>query len=233
MDLVKGPGLIKVDQKSSTGSASFKITYNDSFVPVRLGDSLSKSQAFSAAAAAAVGLIFGMNLVNISDALLSYRGPAGRMKLLRGIKGSLIIDDTYNASPSSTHLALETLKSLGDGRKIAVLGDMLELGKYTIEAHQEAGNIAGDIVDLLICVGSRAKFIAEAAANQMPQENIFTFDTSDGAKLKVGNLIREGDLVLVKGSQGIRMEKIIAEIMAEPERKKELLVRQSKVWLKK
>lgn len=212
---------------------SFKINHNDSFVPFKLSGSLGKSQGYAAAAAAAVGYIFGMNLVDISEALSEYQGPKGRLKILKGIKNSLIIDDTYNASPLSTHLALETLRDLSGSRKVAVLGDMLELGKYTIDAHKEAGNMAGSFVGLLVCVGSRAKFIADSAFNQMPAENIYRFETSDEAKLKVQELIKEGDLILVKGSQGMRMEKIVEEIMAEPEKKKELLVRQGKKWLSK
>ena len=218
---------------------SFKMNYNDTlhgggqgFVPFKLNGSLGKSQGYAAAAAAAVGSIFSMNLVDISEALSEYHGQKGRLKILKGIKNSTIIDDTYNASPLSTHLALETLRDLPGTRRVAVLGDMLELGKYTIDAHREAGNMVGSFVDLLICVGSRAKFIADSAFNQMPAGNIHKFETSDEAKLKVKELINEGDLVLVKGSQGMRMEKIVEEIMAEPEKKKELLVRQSKKWLK-
>lgn len=211
---------------------ALKLHYEDSFVPVRIEGSLGKSQAWAAGAAAAVGLILGMNLVKISEALLTYRSPAGRLRVLEGIKNTTIIDDTYNSSPAAMHLALETLKALPARRKVAVLGDMLELGKYTIEAHREAGNLASSIADLLICVGSRAKFIAGSAENQMDSGNIYTFETSDLAKSKVQELIREGDLILVKGSQGIRMEKIVEEIMAEPEKKKTLLVRQGKIWLK-
>lgn len=210
-------------------------------VQVETKGSLGKSQAWSAAAAAAVGLIFGLNLVKISGALANYRGPAGRSKILKGIKNSWLIDDTYNASPASTHLALETLKALPtylatgflSRRKIAVLGDMLELGKYTVQAHQEAGNFAGSFVDLLITVGSRAKFIADAAGNQMPKASILSFETSTEAAPKVAELIKDGDLVLIKGSQGMRMEKIVESIMAEPEKKRELLVRQSEKWLEK
>jgi UDP-N-acetylmuramoyl-tripeptide--D-alanyl-D-alanine ligase len=215
----------------------FKINYNDSFVPFKLSGSLGKSQGYASAAAAAVGAIFGMNLVDISEALSEYHGPKGRLKILKGIKNSVVIDDSYNASPLSTHLALETLRDLPGTRRIAVLGDMLELGKYTIKAHQDVGNMAGNFVNLLICVGSRAKFIADSAFNQMPAENIYRFETSDEAKLKVKELIKEGDLVLVKGSQGMRMEKIVEEIVADPPAgrgtKKELLVRQSKKWLSK
>ena len=118
-------------------------------------------------------------------------------------------------------------------RRLAILGDMLELGKYTIDAHKEAGNMAGSFADLLICVGSRAKFIADSAFNQMPAGNIHKFETSDEEKLKVKELINEGDLVLVKGSQGMRMEKIVEEIMNEPQNAKLLLVRQSRSWKSK
>ena len=218
---------------------AFKIHCNDSFVPFKINGSLGKSQGYAAAAAAAVGVALGMNLVDISEALSEYHGPKGRLKIISGIKNSIIIDDTYNASPASTHLALETFRDLPVqsrmpmSRKVAVLGDMLELGKYTIDAHREAGNLAGSFVGLMVCVGARAKFIAEAAGNQMPMENIHSFDTSNEAKIKVKELIKEGDLVLIKGSQGMRMEKIVEEIMAEPQNAKKMLARQSQKWLSK
>jgi len=221
----------KIDGNMPIG-VNFKLHYGpNSFVPVNINGSLGKSQAWSAAAAAAVGIALGLNLVEISDALSYYDGPKGRLKILAGIKNSWIIDDTYNASPASTHLALSVLRELPAVRRVAVLGDMLELGKYTVQAHQTIGDLVGGFVDVLICVGARAKFIADSAGNQMPKENIHVFDTADTAKRKVQELVNEGDLILIKGSQGMRMEKIVEEIMAEPLRKKELLVRQSKKWL--
>ena len=201
------------------------------FVPVNINGSLGKSQAWAAAAAAAVGVAMDMNLVEISDALSYYDGPKGRLKILAGIKGSWLIDDTYNASPVSTHLALDVLRALPTKRRIAVLGDMLELGRYSVQAHQAVGDLAGSFVDILVCIGARAKFIADSAGNQMPKGNIFTFETSDEAKKKIQDLVKEGDLVVIKGSQGMRMEKIVEEIMEEPQRRKELLVSQSKKWL--
>lgn len=208
----------------------FKLHHASRFVPVKMHGSLGKSQALSAAAAAAVGIILGMNLIEISEALGRYRGPNGRLKLLKGIKDSLIIDDTYNAAPASMRLALETLEAVPSGRKIAVLGNMLELGKYSYEAHQSIGNLAGEVADLLVCVGDKGKVIADAAGNQMPKENIYTFENSTLAKSKVQELVQPGDTILVKGSQGMRMERVVEEIMAEPENKKQLLVRQSKKW---
>lgn len=212
---------------------SFKLNHAGNFVPVRIEGSLGKSQAWSAAAAAAVGISMGMNLLEVSESLQSYHGPKGRLKILEGIKKSHIIDDTYNASPASMRLALDTLCDVPSLRKIAVLGDMLELGEYTERAHVEAGKRASEIVDMLICVGARARFMADAAREKLSPDKIFVFDTSDDARLKVQEMIREHDLVLVKGSQGIRMEKIVEEIMAHPENKKDLLVRQSQRWLQK
>lgn len=239
----------RFDEDGNPGGIGFKINTwgpylpagKQAFVPVTIHGVLGKSQALAAGAAACVGGIYGMNLIEISQTLIDYHGINGRLKLLGGIKNSLIIDDTYNAAPASMHLALDTLKSLPAKRKIAVLGDMLELGRYTIEAHREVGNMAGSIVDILVTVGLRAKLIADSAENQlapasvagMPKGSIYSFPTSDSAKIKVQELMKEGDLVLVKGSQGIRMEKIVEEIMAEPEKKSELLVRQSRKWLKK
>ena len=232
----------RLDSEENPAGVGFKIHYGaNSFVPVTLYGVLGKSQALAAGAAVSVGIIYGMNLIEISQALVDYQGPRGRLKILKGIKNSTIIDDTYNAAPASTHLALETIMDIATlrqaqgkiTRKIVILGDMLELGKYTVQAHQEIGNLAGGNVDILVAVGLRAKFIADSAENQMPKENIYSFPTSDLAKVKVQELIKAGDLILVKGSQGVRMEKIVEEIMAEPERKKELLVRQGKKWLAK
>lgn len=230
-----------LDENQKPEGVSFKLNTwgphlpagKQAFVPVTIYGVLGKSQAFAAGAAACVGLIYDMNLVEISEALADYKSPNGRLKILKGIKNSTIIDDTYNAAPASMYLALDTLKELPAKRKIAVLGDMLELGKYTIEAHQAAGTLAASVADVLVTVGLRGKIMAHAAENQMPKDKIFSFPTSKLAQAKVQELIEEGDLILVKGSQGVRTEKIVEEIMAEPLRKKELLVRQGRKWLKK
>ena len=219
------------NDESKPAGVAFEIRKASDFAPIKIDGSLGKSQAYAAAAATAVGMALGLDLVQIGEALRRYRGPNGRLKIIPGVNGSTIIDDTYNASPASTRLALETLRDSSGSRKIAVLGDLLELGEYTIPAHQNIGVLAASCADILVCVGSRAKFIAETS--KMAQDKIFIFGTSDDAKFKIRDLIRERDVILVKGSQGMRMEKIVAEIIAEPQRKKELLVRQSKRWLSK
>ena len=85
------------------------------------------------------------------------------MRLLKGIKNSLILDDTYNASPQAVHEALDVLESLPATRRIVVLGDMMELGKYTTEAHKEVGNLVAEVCDVLVAVGVRSESIAEGA----------------------------------------------------------------------
>jgi len=192
---------------------SFKVQYGGSLVPVRLNNVFGKPQAYAAAAAMAVGLAFGINLIKISEALLDYEGPDGRMKLINGVKDTLILDDSYNASPLSMRAALETLRSLPAKRKIAVLGDMLEIGKYSTEAHQAVGELAAKIVDYLFCIGPRAKFIAESARqNSFDRKKIQVFSSSEAAKKMIEREIKAGDLILVKGSRAIKLEKIIEEI---------------------
>ena len=118
-----------------------------------------------------------------------------------------------------------------DGRKIAVIGDMMELGNYTPEAHRSLGTMASKIVDILVCVGVRAKFIADGALSSgMTKKKIMLFDDSLSAGKALDLIIKKGDTILVKGSQYMRMERTVLEIMAEPARASELLVRQEEEW---
>lgn len=195
------------------GGISFKLNYGGSFVPVRLDGCFGKAQAYAAAAAACIGIVFGLNLVKIAEALLEYEAPPQRGKLAAGVKQTWIIDDTYNASPLSMEAAIHAVESLEAKRKLAVLGDMLEIGKYTPEAHQRIGELVPKVFGLLVTVGARAKFIAEGAKeNGMAQKNIFSFDTAEEAGKAVQDLMRKGDLVLVKASRGIGLDKVVEEI---------------------
>lgn len=211
------------------GAVTFKINYKGSTVPVKLVNVLGRHQVYPALAAAAVGIIFNLNLIDVSEALLGFKFLPGRMKLLKGIKNTLIIDDTYNAAPLSTLAALDTLKEFSrekEGNKIiTVLGDMLEIGRYTTEAHERVGRKAAEVADVIFTVGERAKFIAKGAQEKgMAKENIFEFDVSDQVKQPLQEIIKEGDIILLKGSRIMKMEKIVKEIMAEPQKAKELLV---------
>jgi len=212
---------------------SFKLETGDNFVPVKIDGSLGKAVAYSAAAAAAVGLVKGMNLVKISEALAQYHGEPGRCYLLDGVKNTSLIDDTYNSSPIAVASALEILKDISAHRKVAILGDMAELGQYTNYAHEEVGKLVAGIADILVTVGDKGKFIADGAEKHgFSKKNIYSFADSDEAVKNIKDIIEPNDLILIKGSQSVRMERIVIGIMAEPKEAAKLLVRQYGRWLK-
>ena len=214
----------KMDELMPLGIA-FKIEAGGTYVPVRLDNVFGTASIQATLAGAAVGLILGMNLVKIAQALSFYQPLAGRLRIIKGIKNSYLLDDPYEATPLSTRLALLTLRDLPALRRIAVLGDMDGIGRYTIEAHEEIGRLATKAADILITVGARSKFIAEAAMKaKMGKRNIISFETAAPVKEKVQELIKKGDLVLVKGSRNLHLEAIVEEVMAEPQRAAELLI---------
>ena len=211
----------------------FKLVYKGSAVPVFLPGVVGAHQINSALAAAAVGLSLGMNLVEISDGLKNYHPPKGRMNLLEGIKNSLIIDDTYNSSPEAASAALLALKNLNINEvknKVAILGDMLELGDISEQAHIELGREAVEAgVSLLVAVGKYRESTI-AGAGEAGLENVLAIENSDLLQDKIVELINENSLILVKGSQGSRMEKVVKALLREPARASELLVRQTDDW---
>ena len=209
-----------VDDSAEPGASkrpegiSFKIEYQGSVIPVAIKNVFGRAQAYNIAAAFAVGIIYNLNLVEITELIERHYVPEKhRMNLLQGVKDSWIIDDSYNASPLSVKEALATLKDLQAERKIAVLGDMLELGKYSIEAHESIGKMVAEIADILVTVGPRGKFIAEKAGmSGMSPSNIFSFDTVDECLSKIQEIVKKGDLVLIKASRAIGLDKVVDEI---------------------
>jgi len=193
---------------------------------------LGRVYAVAGAAACAVAQVLDVDLNLLDKALSEYTPESGRMRILDGVKDSILLDDTYNAAPKAMKHALDTLQTVdARGKKIVILGDMLELGKHTEKVHKEIGKDASQTAHILITVGMRARFIAEGALNEgMSENNIFQFEDSRSAGKFAESLIGEGDVVLVKGSQGIRMEKAVEELLRYPEMKEELLVRQSEEW---
>lgn len=201
-------------------------------VPVSVMGTIGSHTILSSLAGYAVGKTLGVDPKTMGEALSAYVPPPGRMRLIRGLKDTLIIDDTYNASPAATIAALEGLRLATTAkRKIAVLGDMLELGKYAAAKHREAGTAAAEICDLLITVGFRARDIADGAlAAGIPEQKILQFEDASVAGKELEKMLEPGDCILIKGSQSMRMEKTVEEIMLEPERAEELLVRQEPEW---
>lgn len=213
----------------------FKVEQAGNCLPVKIIGTLGANNIYASLAAISVGVALGLNLVESTENLANYLSPRGRMNLIKGLKGSVIIDDTYNASPVALDSALNTLKEVKTtGRKIVAVGDMMELGKHTVEAHREAGEVVAGICDILITVGLRSRELAESALdNGLSEKNIFQFDNSVEAGKYLQDIIQANDIILIKGSQSTRMERAVLEIMAEPERAQELLVRQDEEWKKR
>jgi UDP-N-acetylmuramoyl-tripeptide--D-alanyl-D-alanine ligase len=234
-DLVASDAKVYYENDKKVRGMTFKVSYGENIVPVVMKGSLGMQNVYSGLAALAVGLSQKINLVKAGEALLNHDTPKGRMRIISGIKDTLIIDDTYNSSPVALNSALNTLKSLEvKERKIAVLGDMLELGKHSVEEHYAAGKIVADSADILMTVGMRSRKIVEGALdNDMSEKDIFQFDDSLEAGKALQEMISKGDTILIKGSQSMRMERTVEEIMAEPEKAGELLVRQEEEWLRK
>lgn len=232
---VNASNLIYNYENESPEGISFKLNYDGKNVPIRLKNLLASHYVYPALAAVSVGIIFKMNLVDIAQAIESFRAPLGRLNLLSGIKGSYIIDDTYNASPISTIAALGVLGQLRAKRKIAVLGDMLELGDQMQSGHKEVGKkIFSENIDAFIAVGNRMQHaVDQLIMLGFPEQNILQFNDPEKAAEKISQFIKEGDFILVKGSQGMRMEKIVEKIIADNAQAEKLLCRQNKEWKKK
>lgn len=184
-------------------------------------------------AAVAVAKCLAMEKDLIQKGIANYKPVPGRLNVINGIKKSLLIDDTYNAAPDSTIESLLFLSKTPHKTKIAVLGDMLELGEKSDESHLKIGKLVNELnLDKLITVGPGGKIIAEGARNAGFDSNrISSFDTSDEARLYVQESLVPESSILIKGSQGVRMEKITKEIMAEPMQARDLLCRQYGKWL--
>ena len=172
---------------------------------------MGEHQVMNALAAMAVGRLFGIADETMASALEEVTPTAMRMEY-RQMGGVHLINDTYNANPSSMKAALRALAPTR-GRKLAVLGDMLELGEMGMEAHREIGRQAAGVADMIITVGEQARAIAEAAVDEgMPAVHVVVCSSNDEATSAVLAKIRGGDVILVKGSRGMRMETIVESI---------------------
>lgn len=203
---------------------SCNLAYEGASIPIFVRGGLGIQNIYPLLAAAAVGVARGMALTQIAEALGKHIPSRGRMNVLEGIHECTIIDDTYNSSPDALREALLVLGKIETtGKKIAVLGDMMELGKYSIDEHKKAGELARQMASVIVTVGQRMKAI----------EGVVSFTTSIEAADYVRGIVGKGDVILVKGSQSMRMEKVSKALLAEPEKAAELLVRQEPEWLAK
>lgn len=168
---------------------------------------------YNALAAIACSRIFKVDWKTIKNALEEFKFPSMRFNINR-IRDFYLIDDSYNSNPSSLRSAIEVLSRYNSGRKFLVCGDMLELGKFSKKFHFDIGkDIIDSRIDFLITVGKLSRWIAKGARkNHFEKNRILCFDSSDKVASKLKNIIAPGDIILVKGSRSMAMEKIVEAI---------------------
>jgi UDP-N-acetylmuramoyl-tripeptide--D-alanyl-D-alanine ligase len=200
------------DQVESLGldGIRFRLHYKRETVSMQV-PMIGRHSVETALRAAAVGLVEDLSWDEITRGLQENKAQF-RLVAARAENGALVLDDTYNATPESTLAALSLMFDL-PGRRIAVLGDMLELGQYERTGHEKVGARAAEVADVLLTLGQRAHIIAEAAVNAgMSRMAIHEYDelgpVADWLKQNLG----AGDVVLIKGSRGLRMDQIVATL---------------------
>jgi len=204
-------------------------------VEVHIVGALGVPQLYIAAAALAVADQFEVPLKKAAEQLGKQRQTPARMRILPGVDDSTIIDDSYNASPAATEQALLALKDIvTDGRKIAVIGDMLELGKYSGDAHEKVGQLVPECADMLVTLGMRSRKVAESALEfGMSEKVVWQYDDIGRAASELREKVQPGDVVLVKASQGVRAERVVKALLKDKLQAPELLVRQEVMWEKR
>lgn len=212
---------------------SFSVVYRKKEYSVSKLEQIGIHIEYASLLAFAVGHEFHISSKDIVSAIQKTKVMNGRSRVVSGIKNSIIIDDTYNASPVAVR---EFIKIAGkvnaSGRKVLILGDMLELGRYSAVEHRKLAEEVKVNADYVITIGFRMRKLAEELLGlSFSEQNIVSFDSVEQASVLIDNLIQEGDLVLVKGSQDMRLEKIVEEIMRHPEDARKILARQEKEWL--
>jgi UDP-N-acetylmuramoyl-tripeptide--D-alanyl-D-alanine ligase len=172
---------------------------------------LGRHSVYAALAASAVGLYAGMSWSDIVAGLADRRAQV-RLCARPGIRGATILDDSYNASPASMIAALDLLSEM-NGRRIAVLGGMLELGSYAEEGHRVVGRRAAQTASILLAVGELGKLMAqEALQSGMEQQNVLCAADVAEAVQRLGGLLTRGDFVLVKASHGVALDQVVRQI---------------------
>jgi UDP-N-acetylmuramoyl-tripeptide--D-alanyl-D-alanine ligase len=200
------------DQMESLGleGIQFRLHYQKEIIHIRV-PMIGQHSVHTAMRAAAVGLAENLTWQEIVDGMHSGSAQL-RLLAVRSKSGALLLDDTYNASPESSLAALNLLADL-DGRKLAVLGDMLELGQYEKQGHEMVGVRAAQVSDTLITLGERSHIIAQAARRAgMKEDHIFEFDSAADIIAFLKGFLTSRDVVLIKGSHGIQMDRIVSAL---------------------
>jgi alanine racemase len=230
--LKKGADVRAGNLKVSPDGLSFTVYYNGKeypgFTPL-----LGRHQIYAVLAAVATGIFFNVPVRQGVAALSELSRGAGRMNLLSGKNGALILDDSFTANPESTMAALDTLAELPGANKVAILGDMPDLGDSEENAHRQVGDYAVTRAQRLVTKGEAAQKIASAALEResgLGKHAVHVTFTSDDAAAAVKDLLLPDTVILVKGGPLARMERVVERLLANPRRDRWKLERQGAGW---
>ena len=216
------------------------IVWNGGAETLEIKGALGNQFLYPSLAALTASFAYGIDPRQGIKALGVHAPSRGRMNILDGMHDSLILDDTYNSSPDALREALKALNMIQGPyaqRKFVVIGDMMELGKYSVEQHTLLGAEAAKVLsprDFLFTIGQRARGFADGARSAgFPDNNIVCCSRSTEAALVVEKMLKKGDIVLVKASQSIRAEFVTLALLKDPTKAADLLVRQEPEWKEK
>jgi len=223
---------IVYDEQPMPTGLSLKVEYQGSCVPMVCSGVVGRQLVYPILQAVSVGVKEEMNLVTVSRALYNFTPAPGRMRILKGSHGRILIDDSYNSSPLAVERSLFSLSEIeSPGSKTAILGEMRELGEWAAEAHRDIGRRAGDVADRLIAVGKYAQEMKAGFQRTADRKKkvVVLADSQECAE-QVEQLTAEREVILIKGSQGERMERVTKALLSQEEKAAEVLVRQEEEW---
>ena len=156
--------------------------------------------------------LMGLDMKKSAEGIRKYQPSKYRMEI-KSVSGKTLIEDFYNANPDSMRASIETFRQMQGERKVAVLADMLELGEISEKEHMNAGIQASEIFDVIICIGSDAKYIGKGAIeNGFDKGRVYYFANNEEAVSEINSILRPGDAVLMKGSRGMKLEEVAESI---------------------
>jgi len=192
----------------------FKLYLESGSIQVEL-NILGEQAVQNALAASAVGVLFGVEIEAVKNAVQNFNLQPHRMQPIKIKRDVWVIDDTYNSNPLALGKSLETLAQVPGKRRIAILGEMKELGRFEEFSHRNLGKKAADLgIDLLFCFGQACRFLVDSAKkNGVAGANIF--ESKEEISRSVKKILKQGDVVLVKGSRSLEMETIVDSIASK------------------
>lgn len=235
--MVRGTNLLLLQDDGAEGNIPFyslKIEHAGKTFPIRLPNIVAEHHLSAVLAAVAVAIALKLNLVEVAIALETFAPLSGRLRILPGIKNTLLLDDTYNASPVSTKEAIKVIGRLRAPRKIVVLGDMLELGAKSDELHASLlPEIQSANISVAVLVGQHMKALYQELQQKAPEITSYWEESPVTVASNIKSILMPQDTVLIKGSQGMRMELIVKSLLVDEALAPKYLCRQSASWLAK